>query len=91
MVVEIAALDLWTLFVDYVFGSFFVAVLGVALLMFIIMGVLGRISIYSVTWYLIMFTLAMTIGYGLITLNILITLSLLIAFSFSWKSYFDKT
>lgn len=84
------ALDLWTLFVDNVFGSFFLAVIGLLLVMFVVMGVLGRISIYSVTWFLLMFALAMTLGYGLTTINILITLALIIALFFSWKSYIDS-
>jgi hypothetical protein len=88
MVAELMPLDLWTLFVEYVFGGFWVAVIGICLVMFIIMGVLGRISIYSVTWYLIMFILAMALGYGFILFNLLITISLVVAFLFSWDRYF---
>lgn len=84
------ALDLWQLLVVQTFGGFWMAVFGIALLIFIIMALLGRISIYSTTWYIIMFILTMTIGYGYIFLNIMITLSLLIAFYFSWKSYIDS-
>jgi hypothetical protein len=90
MVAEIAALDLWTLFVQYVFGGFWIAVVGLAIVQFVIMGVLGRISIYSVTWYMVMFLLAMTLGYGFVILNTFITLALLIGFFFSWKSYIDS-
>lgn len=90
MAVEVAALDLWTIFVNYTFGSFLMAVVGLALVMFIIMGILGKMSIYSVTWYLVMFGTAMGLGYGYATFNILITLSLVIAFIFSWKSYIDS-
>lgn len=84
------ALDLWTLFVDNVFGGFWIAVLGILIVMFIIMGPLGRMSIYSVTWYCVGFLLAMSLGYGMIILNILITLGIIIAFIFSWRNYFDK-
>ena len=90
MVVNIAALDLWTLFVSGEFGGFWMTVVGLMLVMFIIMGVLGRISIYSVTWYCVMFLLAMTLGYGFVTLNIFITLALLVAFYFSWVRYFNS-
>lgn len=83
------ALDLWSLFVVNIFGGFYVAVIGLGLLMFIIMGVLGRMSIYSATWYVVMFWLAMSLGYGLITINILVSLAILVAFYFSWKSYID--
>lgn len=83
------ALDFWNLFVNGVFGGFWMAVIGLMAVMFIIMGVLGRISIYTVTWVLIMFFLAMTLGYGFVTLNIFITLALLIAFYFSWVRYLN--
>ena len=82
-------LDLWNLFVVNIFGSFFVAVLALGLLMAIIMGVLGRMSVYSVMWYVIMFWLSMSLGYGLITVNIIVSLLIIIAFYFSWKSYID--
>lgn len=86
----VAALDLWTLFVQYTFGSFWIAVIGITLMMFIIMGVLGRISIYSCTMYSLMFLLTMGLGFGYITLTILITLSVIIALYFSWKGYIDS-
>jgi len=84
------ALDLWTLFVVNTFGSFWFAVIGLTLVMFIIMGVLGRMSIYSVTWYCLMFISAMSLGYGYVLLNIIITLLLLIATFFSWQRYIDN-
>jgi len=83
MVGPIAVFDFWTLFVNGVFGGFWMSVVGIMLIMFIIMGVLGRLSIYSVSWYCIMFLFAMTLGYGFVTLNIFITLALLVAFYFS--------
>ena len=89
MVVEqIFPLDFWNVFVVYVFGGFWIAVIGLMLLMFVIMGVLGRISIYSVTWYCGFFLLCMTLGYGFIFLNLIITVILVIFFIFSWMSFF---
>ena len=87
---DIAALDFWTLFVQLVFGGFWMAVAGLGLVMFVVMGVLGKMSIYSVTWYCVMFLIAMTLGYGFTLLNILLTVLLLVAFIFSWKSYVDS-
>ena len=90
MVVSITgALDFWSLLVTGVFGGFWMSVMGLMLVMFIVMGVLGRISIYSVTWYCLMFLLAMTLGYGFVTLNIFITLALLVAVYFSWVRYLN--
>jgi hypothetical protein len=83
------ALDLWTLLVQQVFGSFFVAIVGMGIFIFIVF-ILGRLSIYSASWYILLFFLTMTLGYGYITINILITLSLIIALFFSWKGYIDS-
>ena len=90
MAVEIAALDLWTLLVENVFGGFWLTVVGLGLVQFIIMGVLGKMSIYTVTWIIVMFVVTLSIGYGYLLLNILITSLLLIAVFFSWRSYIDS-
>lgn len=87
---QVQPMDYWTLFVHYVFGGFWFAVIGLALAMFIIMGILGRISIYSVSWYLVMFVLAMALGYGYTTINVLVTFSLIVAAYLSIKSYIDS-
>jgi hypothetical protein len=86
----VQVLDYWDLFVNNVFGGFWLAVFGILLLLFIIMGVLGRISIYSVTWYCLMFMLAMGLGYSYVIVNIVITLLLIIGVIFSWKGYTDR-
>jgi len=90
VVASLASLDIYSLVVDYIFGSFWMGVIGIGLLLFIIGGVLGRISIWTITWYCVMFILAMTIGYGYITINILITLMLLLGVIYCAKSYFTK-
>lgn len=83
-------LDLWTLFVNLMFGSFWGAVIGLALLIYFMMGFLGRTSIYSTTIFIGLFILAMTLGYGIVTLNILITLFLLVAFYFAVTGWLDR-
>ena len=82
------AFDLWTLLVQYTFGNFWLAVIGLSLVMFIIL-ILGRVSIWTATLFVIMFLLAMTLGYGLVIANIFITMFLIIATIFSIKSYID--
>lgn len=56
-------LNLWDLFVQYLFGSFWLAVAFIALIFFVIL-MLGGISYYTVIIFMIYFLLAMTIGYG---------------------------
>jgi hypothetical protein len=64
-------LNLWELFVEQIFGSFWVAVLFIMLIFFIIL-MLGGISFYTVLIFMIYFITAMAIGYGypLITLGV---------------------
>jgi len=66
-------LSLWELFVEQIFGSFWVAVLFISLIFFIIL-MLGSISFYTVIIFMLYFYLAMAIGYGypLITVSIAI-------------------
>jgi len=88
--VEIEALDLWTLFVNYVFGGFLMTVAGLTLVLFIIMGVLGRVSIYTTSMMCFMFVYAMILGYGYVTFTMLFTLFLLLACIFSGISYLSS-
>jgi len=85
----LGALDLYTFFVNFVFGSFWMSIIGLVLIIFIIL-LIGRMSIYTTTWYIGMFVLAMTLGYGYVTLNILITLFLLVSLYYSWSSWMNR-
>jgi hypothetical protein len=78
-------LDFWSLFVEYTFGSFWLAVIGIAGIMLVIMGILGKMSMFTVTWYLAFFLLAMTMGAGINLLNVLITIALLFTIWMAWQ------
>ena len=56
-------LNLWDLFIEQLFGSFWLAVGFISLIFFIIL-MLGGISYYTVIIFMLYFLLAMTIGYG---------------------------
>ena len=56
-------LNLWDLFVEYLFGSFWLAVLFIMLIFFTIL-MMGGISYFTVIIFEIYFLLAMVIGYG---------------------------
>lgn len=56
-------INLWELFVENLFGSFWLAVAFIALIFFVIL-MLGGISYYTVIIFMIYYLLAMTIGYG---------------------------
>ena len=83
-------LDMWNLFVVSVFGGFWIAVIGLILLFFIIMGPLGKISIYTVMQFCMVFVLAISIGYGYVFISLLINFAIILFFYFSAKSYIDS-
>jgi len=66
-------MDLYTLFIDNVFGSFWMAVVALVLINGLIL-VMGGVSGYSVGLFLGIFLLAMALGYGynILTVPILI-------------------
>lgn len=65
-------MSLWTLFVVEIFGSFWAAVFGLAIIMYIIL-VLGGTSQDTCLTYIYVFIQIMAIGYGYILIAILMT------------------
>jgi len=59
----VGMMNLWDVFVEQIFGSFWAAVLFLAIIFFIIL-MLGGISFYTVIIFEVYFLLAMAIGYG---------------------------
>jgi len=62
MVEYVAALDLYYLLVEGVFGSVFLAGVGLAV-MFIVIGILSKMSPTLIIWYVGFFIMVFTIGY----------------------------
>jgi hypothetical protein len=56
-------MDMWGLFVDYVFGGFYMAVFGIAVIMAMIL-MMGGVSIYTIMWYILIFLYVMFLGNG---------------------------
>lgn len=65
-------MSLWTLFVVEVFGSFWSAVIGLAILMYIIL-VFGGTSQDSCLTYIYIFIMIMAAGYADILVSVLMT------------------
>jgi hypothetical protein len=80
-------LDLWTFFVDQLFGGFWIAVFGIGLLIWLIIGVFGRLSKISQINYLLLYFMVMTIGYGYRWLTAIIGTLLLAGLYLEWKNY----
>lgn len=57
------AYDLYTVFVEAVFGGFWLSVLGLAIIMFVLMGPLGGLSQFTTMHYCMIFVYAMALGY----------------------------
>ena len=72
--------DLYTLFVENVFGGFWLAIVGLAVIIFIIMAAFGRMSAFSSIIYLMLFVLAMALGYGAAWIFVLLLLVVIIYF-----------
>jgi hypothetical protein len=61
--VTFPAMDLYQVFVEYIFGGFWLSVFGLSGIMFIIMGLIGGLSPLTTITYCGVFVLAMAIGY----------------------------
>lgn len=59
----VGMMNLWDIFVEQIFGSFWPAVLFIAFVFFILL-MLGGISFYTVIIFEIYFLMCMAIGYG---------------------------
>ena len=70
-------MDLWTLLVETIFGSFWLAVIGMVIIMFLIMA-MGRISAWTNLTYQGIFLFVMSIGYGYRLFSIIIWVGLMI-------------
>ena len=61
--VQYFAPDLYGVFVESVFGGFWLSVVGLAFVMFVIMTIIGGLSMWTTLTYLGFFVLSMAIGY----------------------------
>jgi len=56
-------ISIWNLFVENVFGGFWLSVAGLVLIFFLILA-MGGVSIFDILTFLLFFLLAMALGYG---------------------------
>ena len=67
-------MDLWTLFVENVFGGFWMSVFGMSIIFMITMAI-GGVSAVSMFFILGLFFFAMAIGYGFTPLAVFFTIA----------------
>ncbi len=82
------ALNLWDLFVEYVFGNFWLAVIGIGLGLGLIL-IMGGISFLTSTLFLASYMLAMVLGYGYPLVSLVIMGGAFIFFIFQLWKWFD--
>lgn len=84
---ELQIINLYSLLVDNVFGGFFLTVLALAFLLFLIIGVFGRMSRISIMYYIMLFMMVMAYSYGYRIISIFITLAIIVWVYLQYKGY----
>jgi hypothetical protein len=82
-------INLWDLFVENLFGSFFIAVLFIALIYFIIL-ILAGISYYTIIIFLMFYALAMAIGYGIPIITVIVTTFAVMYFMYQMLKWWNN-
>lgn len=75
-------IDLWVLLVVNIFGSFWMAVIGITAMMYFIM-MIGKVSQVTTINFLSLFLLSMAIGYSYSLFAVLITILLFMVHLFA--------
>ena len=82
-------MDLYALFIENIFGGFWMAVFGLALIMMIIM-ILGNVSFYTIMWFEYIYLIAMGIGYGQALISVGISIIMIVVVLFQYKGFVDR-
>jgi len=83
--------DLYGVFVESVFGGFWLSVLGLAFVMFVIMTLVGGLSMWTTLTYISFFVLAMAIGYTQPIIIIPMWSILIIWSIIQWSRWINQT
>jgi len=82
-------MDLYALFIENIFGGFWMAVFGLALIMMIIM-ISGNVSFYTIMWFEYIYLIAMGIGYGQALISVGISIIMIVVALFQYKGFVDR-
>ncbi|MCK9370013.1 hypothetical protein M0R04_08930 [Candidatus Dojkabacteria bacterium] len=83
-------IDLWAFLVEGVFGGFHMTVAGLAGL-FLIILMIGGVSLLTAMWYDAIFGTVMYMGYGTRLVPALVLLLLLVWFFLQFKGFIDRS
>jgi len=84
-----ASFSLYDLFVEQVFGGFFQAMFGLAFIFLLILA-FGGVTGYSMGWFIIIFFLAMALGYGHPIIIIPVVIGILSWFILQWMRQYEE-
>jgi len=83
--------DLYGVFVENVFGGFWLSVGGIAFVMFVIMAIIGGLSMWTTLTYVAFFILTMAIGYTQPLIIIPVWSVLMIWSIIQWSRFINQT
>lgn len=89
--VQYFAPDLYAVFVESVFGGFWLSIAGLAFVMFVIMTIIGGLSMWTTLTYIGFFILSMSIGYTQPLIIIPIWSVLMIWSVIQWSRFLNQT
>ena len=89
--VQYFAPDLYSVFVESVFGGFWLSVAGLAFVMFVIMTIIGGLSMWTTLTYIGFFILTMAIGYTQPLIIIPLWSVLMIWSVIQWSRFLNQT
>ena len=81
-------MDLWSLLVEYTFGGFYSAVFGMTFI-FLIILILGGISIYTAMWFCATFLFVMFLANGVWIIVVPISILIIFMFERGFTAFID--
>ena len=83
-------MNLWDLLVENIFGGFWIAVFGMAMIFFIILA-MGSLSGYTILLFLAIFILAMAYGYGYPIIMVLVFIFAAYYMISQWQGWIERS
>ena len=81
-------MDFWSLFVEYTFGGFYPAILSLALI-FLVILMMGGVSVYTAMWFCGIFLFVMCLGNGVWIIVLPISIGILFMFVKGMTAFID--
>ena len=83
-------IDLWTLLVENIFGGFWLSVFGMIIIMALILA-FGGVSVVSMVFFLLIFFVAMAMGYGYPIIIVPIFMLAMYYMVSQWIGYLERS